>query len=289
MTSRSIGIIGAGLLGAGMARRMLLAGHRVSLLVHKNRAPIEPLLADGAEEAADAVALARASDVVLTCVPNAEVVEALAEELLPHLREGQIWIDTTTSRPETSERIATRVAAQGAVFADAPVTGGPAQAQEGSLASLVGCAEADYPAIKALVGVYSKAVWRFGDPGRGHAAKLLNNLVTQGTMILLADAFQCAARMGVDAHALYDAMMAGAARSGTLQKAVGPALEGDFSGAQFSIANAEKDLRYARDLLSDTLPSRALVASALADRLGGLVSEGQGAKFVSSMLDPEAS
>lgn len=286
MTLPAIGFVGVGLMGAGMARCLLAAGHPLSVLVHRNRAPIDPLLAKGATEATDPVALVQAAEVLVTCLPNADVVEALADAVVPKMREHQVWIDTTTSRPEVSERLASRLAECGAIFADAPVTGGPKQAQEGALASLVGCAEDHFPTIKALVSRYSKTVRRFGDPGRGHAAKLLNNLVTQGTTVLLADAFHCAEKLGVDKQALYDVMMTGAARSGTLEKAVGPALQGNYDGAQFTIENAAKDLRYGRDLMTSLAPDRAPVAAVFADRLAAHVAEGQGAKFVSTMLDP---
>lgn len=287
MTLASVGFVGAGLMGSGMAGCLLKAGHTLRLLAHRNRAPIEPLLAQGAEEANDIAELVTQSDVLITCLPNADIVEALALDIEPHLRADQIWIDATTSRPATSEALAARVAKRSAIFADAPVTGGPQQAQDGELASLVGCEKTHFPAIESLVGVYSKTVRRFGDPGRGNAAKLLNNLVTQGTTVLLADAFQCADKLGVDAQALYDVMMTGAARSGTLQKAVGPALEGNFNGAQFTISNAAKDLRYARDLVSDTDAPRAHLAAILADRLAGLEEAGRGGDFVSTMLKPD--
>lgn len=287
MSLRSVGVIGAGLMGSGMAGGFLRTGHPLHLLVHRSRTHIDPLLTRGAHEAEDVRALLERCDVLLTCVPNAGTVQQLADTVVPLVREGQIWIDASTSRPDTSAGIAAQLAGRGAVFADAPVTGGPEQAQEGRLASLVGCLETDFPVIEALVASYSTTVRRFGDPGRGHAAKLLNNLVSQGTMLLLADAFQGASRAGVDAEALYDVMMAGAARSGTLEKAVGPALRGAYDGARFSIANAEKDLRYVRDLLAEQDPPRDALADALAKRLGVLVQEGRGSDFVSSMLDPD--
>jgi len=287
MTLPSIGFIGVGLMGAGMASCLLAAGHPLAVLPHTNRSPIEDLLAKGAIEAANALELLRGCDVLMTCVPNADVIADLADELVRHFAAGQMWIDTSTSRPETSAQLARDLSAQGAVFADAPLTGGPQQAREGTLASLVGCDAAYFSAVEAIVGVYSKTTRRFGDAGTGHAAKLLNNFVTQGTIMLLADAFQCAAKMNVDARALYDIMMSGAARSGTLQKAVGPALDGNYDGAQFTIINAAKDLRYARDLIEHVAPSRTALAELVADRFATLVSDGRGDRFVSTMLAPE--
>ncbi|MGJ8605779.1 MAG: NAD(P)-dependent oxidoreductase [Marivita sp.] len=283
---RRIGVIGAGLMGAGMASCLLRTGHPVIVLANRNRAPIDALVQQGATEADSAETLVQTCDVVLTCLPKADTVLALANQLVPMVRPDQVWIDTTSSTPEASITIANMLAAQGAIFADAPVTGGPPQASSGELASLVGCAEAHFPLIQSLVQPYSKVVRRFGDPGRGHAAKLLNNLVTQGTMILLADAYGTAHNFGIDTSALYDVMMTGAGRSGTLEKAVKPALQGDYGGSRFSIENAAKDLGYARDLIAGFDPDTAELAAQLHNRLATLIDKGRGADYVSTMLDP---
>ncbi len=289
MSSQRIGFVGVGLMGSGMASCLLADGYSVSLLAHRNRAPVERLIAQGAGEAPDPATLVQSCDVVFTCLPNAEAVEAFAGQVLAQFRHGQIWIDTSTSRPEVSEAMAERLHAKGVIFADAPVTGGPEQAQEGSLSSLVGCAEQHFSAVETLVGSYSKLVRRFGEPGRGHAAKLLNNLVSQGTAVLLSDAFQCARKTGVDSHALFEIMMAGAARSGTLEKTVPAALEGRFDSSKFTIGNSAKDLRYARDLVNSVAPERTALAGVIADRLSDLETRGRGGDYISTLLDPEKS
>ncbi|THH38212.1 NAD(P)-dependent oxidoreductase [Aliishimia ponticola] len=286
MTLPALGLIGAGMMGSGMGRCLLAAGYPLALSVHKRRDHLAPLFAAGATEAPSLAALAGDADVLLTCLPKAETVLAIADEIIPHLRAGQIWIDTSTATPDVAETLGPRLAKRGALFVDAPVTGGPPQAQDGTLAALVGCKADDFPALRPLIGAYAKIVRRCGDPGRGYAAKLLNNMVTQGTLLLLADAFHCAGKLGVDADALHEVMQSGAARSGTLEKAVTPALQGKYDGAQFTIENAAKDLRYGRDLIADLAPARAPIAAALADRLDALVAAGRGPDFVSTMLDP---
>ena len=280
----TIGVIGAGMMGGGMAACLLRAGHQVQVLPHRNRSIIERLVADGAEESTSAGALAGAVAVVLTCLPDGPAVDACAAEILPALSPDTLWIDTTTSDPEVTRRIALQAAQRGAIFADAPVTGGPAQAEAGELASLVGCEERAFDRVSAVVSEYSSGVRRFGDVGTGHTAKLLNNLVTQGTMALLAEAFGAASKLGVDWQSLYDVMCIGAARSGTLEKAVGPALAGDFDGSRFTIRNAEKDLRYATATLGDD----AELARAVHRILLRHVDNNRGDDFVSRMLQPRA-
>ena len=281
-----VGFIGLGLMGEGMARRLMAAGHPMTVLAHRRREVVEALLAEGAAEAEDAADLAARCEVVVTCVPDADAVAALAERMIPALGRGRLWIDVTTSRPALTREVAAAVRARGAAFADAPVTGGPPQAASGDLASLVGCDEVDFPAVEAVVGVYSKAVLRFGEAGAGHTAKLLNNLVSQGTMALLAEAYGLARLHSVAWGPLFEAMFAGAARSGTLEKSVGPALDGDYDGARFTIANATKDLRYAVELAG--APYGCPVARAAYEALRTRAEAGHGDAFVSRLLDPRA-
>lgn len=281
MDDPKVAFIGVGLMGEGMAARLLSRGCPVGVIAHRSREPIDRLVARGATEHDDLAAMVGASDVVVTCLPTAddlvEVTRAAAASVAP----GLLWIDASTGHPDSTRTVAATLAEKGARFADAPVTGGPPQAERGELASLVGCEEADLEAVETVVGAYSTVIRHMGPIGSGHTAKLLNNFVTQGTMVLLGLAFRMARRQGVDWQALYDAMSAGAGRSGTLEKSVAPALGGDFDGSRFTIANAEKDLRYAADLFSG---NRDAVARALHGELRDYVDGGQGDLFVSRQL-----
>jgi 3-hydroxyisobutyrate dehydrogenase-like beta-hydroxyacid dehydrogenase len=100
--AQRIGFIGAGLMGHGMARNIVEKGYRLAVLAHRNRAPIEDLLARGATEAESPAALARASDVVILCVPSSAEVEecVLAENgIMAGAHAGLIVIDCTTAEP----------------------------------------------------------------------------------------------------------------------------------------------------------------------------------------------
>ena len=279
-----IGFIGAGLMGFGMAKCLLKNGLEVNVLPHKNHEPIEKLKNLGARVAKDYRDLLLDTNGLISCLPNAEIVEKLAKELVTEFKPGMFWIDTTTSKPATSKKIAELLRKKGAIFADAPVTGGPAQSIEGQLASLVGCGQDDFPKVEEIVGLYSRVVRHFGVVGSGNIAKLLNNLVSQGMVILLADAFLSAEIMGVNRQALYDVMEAGAVRSGTLEKMVKPYLSGNYDGSQFSITNSLKDLRYVNELMNETLPGHVGLTDDLIKRLERQVNEGRGSSYVSNLL-----
>jgi 3-hydroxyisobutyrate dehydrogenase-like beta-hydroxyacid dehydrogenase len=282
--SAPVGFYGAGMMGGGMVRCLLKSGHPVRLTPNRSAEAIAPLIEAGATDPGSVEAVAEGAGIIVTCLPDADAVRALSDRITPLLAPGTLWIDTTTSYPEVTKEISRSLAARSVTFVDAPVTGSPAQAAAGGLASLVGCAEGDFARVEAVVSLWSVSVRRFGDVGAGHAAKLLNNAVTQGTMVLLAAAYGLARKAGVDWQALYDVMQVGAAKSGTLEKSVGPALGGDFDGSRFSIANAEKDLRYAVALMEalgeDSAPLRAAHA-----QLAALKSAGHGAAFVSRQLE----
>ena len=125
-----IGFIGAGTMGHGMCMCLLNAGHPVTVIANRNRAPINDLVYHGAKEANALVELAKTSDVIILCVSNSAVVDEVMGELIPMLNSGQLVIDTGTSKPESVRAVAERLAEQGIDFVEAPVTGGKVQGRE---------------------------------------------------------------------------------------------------------------------------------------------------------------
>lgn len=282
-----LGFVGLGLMGAPMARRAMAAGWRLTVCPARSRDAAAALIADGAAAADSLPALAAGVDVLAICVTDAAAVEAVAEAALPALPAGALVLDATTSRPATSRALAQRARARGLRYADAPVTGGPPQAADGLLTTFAGCETADLPAVRAVAGAWSKTVLHLGGPGAGHTAKLINNMVTQGTVALLAEAFGAARAQGLDVTALHAAMAGGAARSGTFDKMATPAMEGDFDGAAFSIANARKDLSYAAALMRETPGADPALAEAALRLLEAADRAGYGGRRVSRLMDPE--
>jgi 3-hydroxyisobutyrate dehydrogenase-like beta-hydroxyacid dehydrogenase len=122
-------------------------------------------------------------------------------------------------------------------------------------------------------------------PGAGHTAKLLNNAITNTTSALLAEVYSVAGEHGVDWSKLHQAMMGGAANSGTLAEMVTPALEGDFGGHAFAIANAEKDARY-YCTFREVSDARSSIVRAVQATLAEYCERGYGAKHFSELLNP---
>ena len=242
-----IGFIGLGLMGAGIAGNILAKGYPLRVMAHRNRAPVEALVAKGAVEATSPAELARGADMVLICVTSSVEVEAVISGpngILEAARDGLIVIDITTADPASTRRLAAALAENGGVLVDAPVTRTPKEAAEGRLNAIVGAAPGMLARIRPVLETYCENIFHVGPTGSGHTVKLLNNFLSQSMHALLGEAFATADRAGVDPEKLCQVLASGGANSGAFQAVSPYYLSGDDSRIRFSIRNAEKDLRY---------------------------------------------
>ncbi len=281
----NIGFIGVGLMGHGMTTRLMQAGHHLTVIAHRNRTPIDDLVAKGAREASSLTDLAAGQDAIFLCVTGTPQVEAILAEIGPALSKGQIVVDTGTSIPDSTVRLAAELAERGIGWADAPVGGGQQNAARGELVSMVGATDADFARVKPWLEATSKAVHHMGAPGAGHRAKLLNNLVSVGQAALVLQAYSMARKDGLDWQKLYAIMMGGIARSGSLERIMVPALKGDFDGYVFSAANAAKDLGYAADFAA-AQGSPSGVPAALRDFYADAAAQYGPDTLISRLLKP---
>jgi 3-hydroxyisobutyrate dehydrogenase-like beta-hydroxyacid dehydrogenase len=285
VASRRIGLIGAGMMGHGMAANLLKHGHVVTVLAHRNRALVDDLIACGANEAAHHLDLAHQSDIIILCVSTAEVVASTIAALKPGLRRGQIILDAGTTDPATTRDHAASLKALGVSYADIPLTGGPEQAEKAELGVLCGAEPEIFAAIEPVLRCFATTIRHFGPPGAGHTAKLISNYLVTGMAALVAESFQAARAADIDWWNLYDVMQNGSGNSGVLRKMVGPALEGDMEGYRFAIANAAKDISYyAR--LADQLGRKTGLTEAVLETYTRALAKGAGDRNVSHLLDP---
>jgi 3-hydroxyisobutyrate dehydrogenase-like beta-hydroxyacid dehydrogenase len=279
-----VGLVGAGMMGHGMAANLLKHGHRVSVIAHRNRGPVEDLVAKGATEAASLAELAEA-DAILLCVTTSKVVEETLARLKPHLRAGQVILDSGTSAPDVTKRLARELEALGVAYADIPLTGGPEQAEQGVLGVLCGASPETFARIEPLLACFATTIRHFGPPGSGHTAKLISNYLVTGMVALVAEAFGTARRAGIDWQPLYEVMLNGSGNSGVLRKMVEPALTGDFDGYRFAVANAAKDIAYYADM-AEGLGCSSRLTETVAQVFARAVETGHGGRNVSHLLDP---
>jgi 3-hydroxyisobutyrate dehydrogenase-like beta-hydroxyacid dehydrogenase len=286
MGNPRIGMIGLGLMGHGIAKNLVTKGFPLTVRVHRNRKPLEDLLAAGAKEVKTNADVARVSDVVILCVTGAPEVDDIvfgADGIAAAAREGMVVIDTSTSEPGTTTKMREALGAKGVRFVDAPLSRTPVEAELGRLNTMVGADEATFAQLQPVFGAYCENIVHAGPPGHGLTLKLINNFIAQAFCCALA----AAAKSGLSVAKLHQLMSAGPVNSPMFQMVVGKAMEGDLTGLKFTLVNAAKDLRYYTHFTeSMMLPS--IMGEAVHQTLVTANALGFGDKFVPSLIEAQA-
>jgi 3-hydroxyisobutyrate dehydrogenase-like beta-hydroxyacid dehydrogenase len=283
--SGRIGFIGAGLMGHGMAKNIVEKGYRLIVLGHRNRAPIEDLLGRGATEAKSPAEVARASEIVILCVPSSAEVELCVlgkDGILAGADAGLIVVDSTTAEPASTERIAQALAARDVRFADAPLTRSPRDAEAGRLNALVGADAALLAEIRPVLETFCQNIFHVGPTGSGHKLKLINNFLSQGTAALIAEAVTTAAKAGVDLEQLFAVVSAGGANSNVFQRMMPWVLGASDDGMAFKLKNGQKDVRY-YTRLAEAVGSTAFLGAAVHQVFALATAQGEGESYVPAL------
>ncbi len=279
MSKQSVGIVGVGLMGHGIALNIARKGWPLGYLDHPGNQPTDDLDALGATRHADRASLARASEVVILCVTGTPQVEDVLlgdHGLLASLRPGTVVIDCSTAVPASTARVAAAVAQAGGRFLDAPMTRTPKEAAEGRLNLLVGAEPDLFEAMRPLLSAFAENIFHAGpEAGAGHTLKLLHNYVSLGSVALIAEAAACAGRAGIAPEVLVEVLRKGGGHGAALDRLSPFLLAGDSSPMRFSIANARKDLSYYVAMAEGLGAERRVAEGVLAD-LDGLVEAGHG-------------
>jgi 3-hydroxyisobutyrate dehydrogenase-like beta-hydroxyacid dehydrogenase len=199
-----IAFLGLGLMGGPMARRVLSAGHRLSVW-NRTKEKAEPFGKDGANVAATPREAVAGAALVATMLADPDAVLAAAkgsDGFLAGLPPGSLWCDFSTVRPEDSRRFAELAAEKGASFCDLPVAGSIVPARDGTLTILAGGEPSDLERARPLTDAVSKAVLHFGPVGAGSAMKLANNLMFGIALVGLGEALRLARENGLDVGAV---------------------------------------------------------------------------------------
>jgi 3-hydroxyisobutyrate dehydrogenase-like beta-hydroxyacid dehydrogenase len=291
MTRPTIGFIGVGPMGEGMASNLVKKGYPLIVMGHRNRAPVERLKALGAQEANNAKELASRCDIVHVCVTGSPEVEAImrgASGLLAAGKQGLIVIDCSTSNPVSTLTLAQEAQAAGCTFVDAPLSRTPKEAMEGTLDAMVGADAATFARIEPVIRCWAGNVVHLGAVGLAHKMKLINNFVAMGYAALFSEALAIARKAGLSVEQFHAVIGSGRMRSGFYDTFIQWSLLGEPNAHKFTIANAHKDMRYLSSMVGDigaVNPLQAQVRNVFASMDAG----GQGDKFVPMLADFVAS
>jgi 3-hydroxyisobutyrate dehydrogenase len=240
---KKIGWIGTGVMGARMCARLLAAGYEMHIH-ERDRVRAESLLARGAHWQDSPAAVAQVSEVTFAIVGfPADVEETFLSDrgVLAGAREGSIIVDMTSSTPALAESIHRAAAAQGVRALDAPVSGGPAGAEEGRLAIMAGGDEKTYNEVLPLFEKLGATIALMGPPGAGQHTKMCNQTLIALNLIGVVEALLYARKAGLDPSQVIDVVGRGAASSWQLVN-MGPRMvAGDFAPG-FYIKHFLKDM-----------------------------------------------
>jgi 3-hydroxyisobutyrate dehydrogenase-like beta-hydroxyacid dehydrogenase len=287
MTKKKVGLIGAGLMGHGIGKNIVTKGYGLTVLAHRNRAPIDDLIAKGAKEGKTARAIAEASDVVFLCVTGSPQVEDTIfrkDGLLEGLRPGMVVADCSTAEPSSTAKVAEAIQAKGAHFVDTPLVRTPKEAEEGKLGLMTGGDEKVLKDIRPILDCFADTIIHAGPVGAGHTLKLINNFIAIGTAAVVAEGIAAGLKAKVDMKALNDIVMAGGAKSVMFERIIKVPLSDDDSAAKFAIDNARKDIRYYTNM-TETMPLASPVAEAVHQTLVLAAAQGYGPKYVPRLVN----
>ena len=248
----TIGFIGLGNMGGGMAGNIQKAGYPM-VVYDLREAATRPFLEGGARLGNSPADVAARSEIILTSLPGPREVELVAtgsEGILQGMTAGSVYIDLSTSRPTLIREMEPQFRAKGVHVLDAPVSGGKSGAQSRNLAVMVGGEREVFDRVKPLLDAFGDKVYYAGSIGAGSVAKLVHNMIGHGVRQAIAEGLTLGVKAGVDAEALWECVRRGAlGRMSVLHEGVaGTVFRGEFEPANFALNLARKDIGLATDL-----------------------------------------
>jgi 3-hydroxyisobutyrate dehydrogenase len=205
-----IGFIGLGNMGGPMAANLAKAGHEVVGFDMANVA------IDGVTMADSGAAVATDADVVITMLPNGQILRAVANEIFPVMSEGAAFVDCSTVDVDSARAVAEQATAAGLLPVDAPVSGGVGGAAGGTLTFMAGGSKNAFAKADPLFDIMGQKAVHCGDAGAGQAAKICNNMILGVTMIATCEAFALADKLGLDRQSMFDVVSTSSGYSWTM-------------------------------------------------------------------------
>ncbi len=249
----SIAFIGLGNMGGGMAANLAKAGHDVRAFDLSPEA-LERAKAAGCLPADSAAVAIEGAAVVVTMLPAGKHVEKVyAEAVFGNAAPNTLLIDCSTIDVATAKRVAEAAHGKGLVAVDAPVSGGIAAANAGSLTFMVGGSESGFERAEAILESMGKAVIHAGGNGAGQAAKICNNMLLGASMVATCEAFLLAEKLGLNQQKFFDISSVSSGQNWSMTSycpvpGVGPETpaDHDYQGG-FAVALMLKDLKLAME------------------------------------------
>jgi len=262
--NNTLGFIGIGLMGKPMTLRLLDAGFNVNVW-NRSSEKLSAVSSAGAIAYTNIKELVKASDIIILCLANTAVVQSIVEtDIVAAGSAGKLLIDLSSIHPENTKQLAAQLNQQcGMNWVDAPVSGGTAGAEQGTLAIMAGGSESDIEIARTVLKPLYKQLTHMGDIGSGQVTKICNQMIVSCNVMVIAEMMALAKSSGVDAEKIPQALAGGFADSKPLQ-IVGPEMAtASFEPIKWRVQTLLKDLNMAVDLSTqqgNTIPMSGLAA-----------------------------
>lgn len=244
--AQRIAFIGLGNMGSPMTTRLVAAGYEVHGF-DVAEAARQRFAEVGGTPAETAVGAVDGADVIITMLPNSDIVDAVVAEVLPSVAPGALFVDMSSSEPLRTRDLAERVAAGGARLIDAPVSGGVKGATEGTLAIMVGGPADTFAEVEPVLAALGKPT-HVGAIGAGHALKAINNLMSAIHLWGSSEAMLTGIEFGLDPNVMLEVINASSGRSGSTQYKWPTFIVPETYNAGFGAALMLKDMKIATGL-----------------------------------------
>ncbi|MQW89266.1 NAD(P)-dependent oxidoreductase [Sinorhizobium saheli] len=286
MTKANVGFIGLGLMGQGMAANILRKGWPLCVMAHRNRAPVDALIAEGATEARTARELAEHCDIIVLCVTGSPEVLSVVEgpDGIAAAGKPVTIVDCSTSDPSVTTKLAADLAGRSMTLIDAPLSRTPADAAAGTLDVMVGGGDEDVRRVRPVLECFAGRIVHTGPTGTGHTMKLLNNFLAMGYAALYSEALMLGRKAGLTPEVFDSVIRGGRMDCPFYQTFFRWVLERDRNAHKFAIRNGFKDMSYLAAFANASgaaNPIGAAVRNAFAQAVGA----GRGEDYVPMLSD----
>ncbi|MBW9064429.1 NAD(P)-dependent oxidoreductase [Rhizobium herbae] len=286
MTKSNVGFIGLGLMGQGMAANIRKKGSPLCVMAHRNRAPVDALVAEGATEAATPRDMAERCDIIILCVTGSPEVLSVIEgpDGIASAGKPLTIVDCSTSDPSVTTKLAANLASKAITLIDAPLSRTPADAAAGTLDVMVGGADEDVRRVLPVLECFAGRIVHTGPTGTGHTMKLLNNFLSMGYAALYSEALMLGRKAGLTPEVFDSVIRGGRMDCPFYQTFFRWVLERDPNAHKFAIRNGFKDMSYLAGFANASGVANP-IGAAVRNSFAQAVAAGRGEEYVPMLSD----
>lgn len=282
---KSLGFVGVGLMGWGMAKNAVEKGFSVQVVAHTKREAVDDLVTRGAVEVSSVADMAKSVDCIVLCLTGSPQVEEVISKIIPAMKPGLVVIDTSTAEPESTRKLAIMLADAGGALIDAPLSRTPSHAWDGELTTFVSGPDVLRARVQPVLEAWATAIISVSDQvGAAHSIKLVNNLVAIGYASIWSECYATLRKLNIAPEIFREVIRNSGMLCGNFENFSKYAIDGDPNGHKFSLSNCQKDLTYyAR--MAEGLQADQPVSGSVLRLLDQSIKQGMGGKFLPELVD----